>query len=256
MARTLGQAVEEFRRLHRGHGRPSIAGAKLSPSSPLLQLKAIHYPDGRVAYPELGILCAAGEPLLDALARRKRQLVAQLFQHAMVPAAFSEWDFDTFPVEQAKQRAYETARAYAQEHQPENLLLIGPPGTGKTGLAVCILRARLDQGTPSLFVSVPDLLDKIRATFSGHGDYTQLMETVKTIDLLVLDDLGAHYATGWAREKLFQILGYRHDWLLPSVITSDQPLAQLESTLGRRTLARIVEHGRVVQVAGRDLRRS
>jgi len=222
----------------------------------MAHLKAVHYPDGRTAYPELGILCAAGEALEEALARKKRGLVAQLFHRAMIPAAFSEWDFQTFPVDRLKQPACDAAQSYAQEVRRENLLLVGATGTGKTGLAVCILKARLAQGVPSLFVSVPDLLDKIRATFSGHGDYTQLMETVKTIDLLVLDDLGAHYATRWAGEKLFQILAYRHDWLLPTVITSDRPLSELETTVGRRTLARIVEHGQVVQVGGRDLRRA
>jgi len=249
--------VEEFVRLHRPDGEaPIMEIGDSSPPGQSFHLRAVHYPDGRVAYPELGILCAAGETLGDALARKKRQLVARLFHRALIPAAFSDWDFDSFPVDRLKRPACEAARSYAQDVQRENLLLIGAPGTGKTGLAICVLKARLEQGVPSLFVSVPDLLDKIRATFSGHGDYTQLMETVKAIDLLVLDDLGAHYATEWAREKLFQILAYRHDWLLPSVITSDQPLAQLESTLGRRTLARIVEHGQVVQVGGRDLRRT
>jgi len=207
-----------------------------------------------VAYPELGILCAAGETLPDALARKRRHLVAELFHQALIPAAFGEWTFDTFPVDGAKRLAYDAARAHAQQVSRQNLLLIGATGTGKTGLAVCILKARLEQGVPSLFVSVPDLLDKIRATFSGHGDYTQLVETVKTIDLLVLDDLGAHYTTRWATEKLFQILGYRHDWLLPTVITCDRSLSGLEGAIGPRTLVRIVEHGQVVEVAGRDLR--
>lgn len=155
-----------------------------------IYLKAVHYPDGRTAYPELGILRSAGETLGEALARKKRQLVAQLFQEAMVPVAFSDWHFGSFPLDPAKRPAYQAARSYAQEVRQENLLLIGPPGTGKTGLAICILKARLEQSVPSLFVSVPDLLDKIRATFSGHGEYTQLMEAVKTIDLLLLDDLG------------------------------------------------------------------
>lgn len=77
----------------------------------------------------------------------------------------------------------------------------------------------------------------------------------KRIDFLALDDLGAHHATGWAREKLFQVIGYRHDWLLPSVITSDRPLSELEAAIGRRTLARIVERGQVAVIGGRDLRR-
>ena len=219
------------------------------------QLKAVHYPDGRVAYPELGLLRGARETLGQALDRKKRRLVEELFQRAMIPTAFGEWDFDTFPVDSAKRLAYDAALAYAQEAQRGNLLLVGATGTGKTGLAIAILKSRLQQGVPSLFISVPDLLDKIRATFDGQGDYTRLMEMVKRIDFLALDDLGAHHATEWAREKLFQVIGHRHDWLLPSVITSDRPLMELEAAIGRRTLARIVEQGPVVVIGGRDLRR-
>jgi DNA replication protein DnaC len=218
-------------------------------------VRGIHYPDGRTAYPELGILCAAGESLKQAIDRKKREMVAELFRQAVIPAALSGWDFDSFPVDGAKQAAYDAARAYAQEIRRDNLLLIGATGTGKTGLAVCILKVRLEQAVPSLFVSVPDLLDKIRCTFSGHGDYADLMEAIKAIDFLVLDDLGAHYATPWASEKLFQVLGHRHDWQLPTVITSDRPLSELEAVIGRRTLARIIEHGQAREVLGRDLRR-
>jgi DNA replication protein DnaC len=262
---SLGWAVEEFLRL-RGRPADSRVPGPADPASPaqMVQLRAIHYPDGRVAYPELGLICAAGETLAQALARKKRQFVAELFRRAMVPVACREWDFDTFPVEGGKAVAFRMALAYAQASPQgpvrgaawrENLLLVGATGTGKTGLAICILKARLEQGLPSLFVSVPDLLDKIRATFDGRGNYDQLMEAVKAVDLLALDDLGAHHATDWAREKLFQIIGHRHDWLLPTVITSDRPLAELQEIVGRRVLARIVEHGQVVQIGGRDLRR-
>jgi DNA replication protein DnaC len=224
-------------------------------SSPRRTTTAIQYPDGRVAYPELGILAQQGESLAEARARKRRERVAGLFHEATIPAAFTEWAFATFPVDRAKRQAYEAAQRYASETPRANLLLEGSTGTGKTGLAVCILQARIELGVPSLFVSVPDLLDKIRATFGGHGDYTQLMDAVKTVDFLVLDDLGAHNATDWAREKLFQLLGYRHDWMLPTVITSDRPLRDLEKAIGRRTLARILERGQVVEVGGRDLRR-
>lgn len=222
----------------------------------LLAVKAIDFPDGRTLYPDLGFLAQPGESLQEAINRQKRLRVAELFHQAMIPAAFTEWTLNTFASNsREKRRALEAARNYAEKVVRGNLILVGLTGVGKTGLAIGILRARLEQGVPSLFVSVPDLLDKIRATFAGHGDYTSLMDTVKTLDFLVLDDLGAHYATEWAREKLFQLLGYRHDWLLPTVITSDRPLAELESAIGRRTLARIVEHGKIVEVGGRDLRK-
>jgi hypothetical protein len=207
-ARTLAPLESEWQNPdHEDWGQFLITGEEPT-------VKGLHYPDGRVAYPELGIVCAAGERLREAVDPNKCQLVGEVFHQAVTPAVFSEWDFDSFPLDSAKQRAYDAARSYFQEIQRDNLLLIGATGTGKTRLAVCILKARPERALPSLFVSASALLDKIRATFSGHGDHTQLMETVKAVDFLVLDDLGALCATRWAGEKLFQALAYRHDRLL------------------------------------------
>ena len=55
-AGSLSRAVAEFVRL-----------GQREPSGPMAQLKAVHYPDGRIGYPELGILCGAGETLAQAL---------------------------------------------------------------------------------------------------------------------------------------------------------------------------------------------
>lgn len=247
----VGLVVQEWLRMH---GKTRLATEIGASSSVAVRT----LPDGRRFYPDLGLMAEPGETLEELLARKRREAVAEMFSQAELPAAFTEWTFASFPQTKAKQEAWEAAKVYAEDSGSRgNLLLSGPSGVGKTGLAVCILRARIEQGVPALFVQVPDLLDKIRATFSEKSevDYTQVVEAVKTVDFLVLDDLGAHHATEWAREKLFQIIGYRHDWRLPMVITTDRPLAELEQAIGRRTLARIVEFGQVVEMAGRDLRR-
>jgi DNA replication protein DnaC len=101
------------------------------------------------------------------------------------------------------------------------LVFTGVPGCGKTHLAVAIAKIRLSRGSPPLFKHVPDLLDKLRSTYSPQHSvsYDQLFEEVRSAPLLILDDLGSHSSTPWAEEKLYQIMVYRHEMRLPTVIT-------------------------------------
>ncbi|RMF26177.1 MAG: hypothetical protein D6759_20115 [Chloroflexi bacterium] len=97
---------------------------------------------------------------------------------------------------------------------------------------------RVQQGDQVLFVTVPDLLDHLRATFNPQSPipYDKRFEEVRTAPLLVLDDLGTQSATSWAREKLHQLLDYRYNARLPTVITTANTLEELDPRLRSRML--------------------
>lgn len=138
------------------------------------------------------------------------------------------------------QRAVQMAQEYA--FKPEGwLVLMGSPGTGKTHLAAAIANQQASQGTPVLFVTVPDLLDHLRATFAPTSTitYDKRFNEIKTVHFLVLDDLTitspSSWATSWAREKLHQILNYRYNAQLPTVITTTNTDVELENADARIT---------------------
>jgi DNA replication protein DnaC len=132
-------------------------------------------------------------------------------------------------------RAYEAARAFAAEPRGW-FVLSGPSGCGKTHLAAAIANERLSQGYPAFYVTTPDLLDHLRSAYSPDSEipYDEFFNQVRNAPLLVLDDLGAQTSTSWAKEKLDQLLTYRFNSELPTVIVTIVPVEQLDERLHTR----------------------
>jgi DNA replication protein DnaC len=132
-------------------------------------------------------------------------------------------------------QAVAAAREFAR--QPGGwLVFCGPSGCGKTHLAAAIAGGAIEMGETTLFVVVPDLLDHLRAAYSPGSElpYDELFEQVRNAPLVVLDDLGAHSATAWAQEKLFQLVNHRYNHRLPTVFTTSRPVEELDERLRTR----------------------
>jgi DNA replication protein DnaC len=115
------------------------------------------------------------------------------------------------------------------------LLLLGGYGCGKTHLAAAIANFAVGMGVPTLFLTVPDLLDWLRYSYdSSESTFESRFEEIRNIGLLVLDDLGTQNATPWATEKLYQIFNHRYVNRLPLVVTSNQPLEEIDGRVQSR----------------------
>jgi DNA replication protein DnaC len=138
--------------------------------------------------------------------------------------------------------AYRLAFDFAKN--PEGwLVFMGETGCGKTHLAAAIVNHRYEIGKPALFVVVPDFLDHLRSAFSPDSkvSYDELFESVKTAPLLVLDDFGEHSATPWAKEKLYQLINYRYNSRLPTVITTRYSLDEIMDKFDPSISSRLVD---------------
>lgn len=135
--------------------------------------------------------------------------------------------------------AYEAAKAVA-EGERSLAFLVGASGLGKTHLAIAAANA---WPSCSRFAKVRDLLNVMREVVGANRDalraaqefYGRCMADHEQRDhLLVLDDLGAHYDTVWARDALFGLIDWRIDEELPTVVTSNASEGEFDVALVSR----------------------
>ena len=186
------------------------------------------------------------------------------FRHARISrelmnCRLDKFRFDYYSTEMTDQthregaiKALRAAKSFVDDclHNPYGLgiLFTGPVGSGKTYLAASIANELIDSNLKVLFIVVPDLLDELRATYKSEVNELDLLDTARTIPILILDDLGAHNYTDWTRNRLYSIVNYRLNEQLPTVITSNLSLDEMEEYLGVRTTSRIIQSSRIFRL--------
>ena len=199
-------------------------------------------------------------------ARRKQEKIQKLVSQAGIPPYLEGKTWDDYEIYSPEAKnVYRAAQRYAASSTTGGLYISGPKGTGKTFLASLIAGEKLRQGTPTLFVFVPDLLDSFRkAMHDGKGD--EVARAAREADFLVLDDMGAERATAWIAEQLMALINYRYSHQLPTVITSNYQLDELsdhlsgtmgpreEQITGERICSRIAAMTISLRLSGQDMR--
>ncbi len=195
--------------------------------------------DVPVGHRDFGKLVPCRCRLAEQESKRFNDLRAISNMDKMTRYTFEKFVADGYGLTDDRRRnlrmAFEMAYNFAA--QPEGwLVLLGGYGCGKTHLAAAIANQVIGQGKPALFVVVPDLLDHLRATFSPHSTTSldKRFEEIRNASLLILDDLGAHSSTPWAQEKLFQLFNYRYNAQLPTVVTSNHELEEIDIRIRSR----------------------
>lgn len=170
-------------------------------------------------------------------------------------------NFDPYANPPETMKATERVESYLRNWEENReagrgLYFCGNVGTGKTHLAVAVMNELISRKrVPSLFVTVPELLDNLRGAYMIPGrDLDEWMEAVKNADLLVLDDLGAEKSTAWVQERVFVIVNHRYREALPTIFTSNIEPDDLPAQLGERTASRIIAMTEGIRLNGNDYR--
>jgi len=137
------------------------------------------------------------------------------------------------------------------------LALLGPVGTMKTSLAVAVMQSGLKAGISCMKITMPSLLDVIFTLKDTNREEWVAFETrLRSVGILVLDDLGAERTEGWVLNKVDAIISERYNRMKPVIITSNLLSTELEKTYNARIFDRIQQTSEVIRFAGGSLRRA
>ncbi|WP_416144935.1 ATP-binding protein [Planococcus koreensis] len=192
-------------------------------------------------------------------AQRERE-VRELFAISELGDRFEESNFDNFDSRPGAEKAEKIARYYAEsfdEFGLESILLWGVPGNGKSHLAAAVHNQLRKKGKVVVFVSMPDLLKKIKNTFNKGNNESeeQILKALNICDLLIIDDIGAEKTSDWVQEIVFLIIDNRYRRNKPIMATSNLEPKELAGQLGKRSYDRILEVSQPIENKATSYRR-
>src|SRR2546425_4722988 len=200
-----------------------------------------------------------------------------LLAAARIPKRYEHCELSNFEFEGPHRHlapARMAACKFVEEYPLDNtgLLLIGSIGTGKTHLAVGVIKELVvSKGIPCLFYDYRELLKQIQNSYNDSVRATELevLRPVFEAEVLVLDELGAVKPTEWVWDTVSLILNARYNDNRTTIITTnfdDRPAgavagprgAAREETLGdrigERMRSRLHEMCRIIKMEGEDFR--
>jgi|SRR5262245_29505257 len=202
------------------------------------------------------------------------RLLESVYGDANIPYKARNWEFSTFPSvidQDAKARIEHFVQVHKDgrnEQEKRAIFIAGRLSTGKTGLAICALKEFIRAGHFGLFVSVVELVDRLRASYSKDPNETQdeLIKAITEVPFLVLDDLGVEKPTTYVLERFYLIVDKRQSRGLYTIFSSNLSTKDLETYWrpadvlpgafhpGLRIVERIREYCQGVSIKGGNLR--
>lgn len=220
--------------------------------------------------------------------------VARVMERTRIPKRYEHCDFESYVTDLVDGKTWTAEHAHSLKQAKlltqgfvrdypgsaeKGLLLMGPSGAGKTHLAVAALKELIRRGHAGLFCDYRELLKEIQASYNPASETTEMgiLEPIRTVEILVLDDLGASKPSAWVLDIIGLVLNARYNEKRVTILTTNyldqaatttepapklpggQRLAVREDVLadriGARMRSRLFEMCRTIEVFAPDFRR-
>lgn len=173
---------------------------------------------------------------------REQDRVRRLVEAAGIPPRYRHCrlsNFQTSSPSPAERTQLQGARTLSEHYvegflqeggfRQSGLLFLGPPGVGKTHLAVGVLVELTERyRVRGRFAEFTSLIHQIQATFDPGSPESkrEILDPLMGAELLVLDELGAQQMTPWVRDILYLIINHRYTRQLPTLFTTNYLLEE------------------------------
>jgi DNA replication protein DnaC len=170
------------------------------------------------------------------------------------------WSLETFPWSEQPAVHAPTIRGLAELEfvgKKENIVFVGPTGTGKTGLASAILLKALENGYRGLFVRAQDLFDEMYASLADRSS-RKLINRLMAVDVLLIDEMGYLNLKPEQSNLFFKLMEERYR-RRSTLITTNLDFDDWYDFLGRKEmvgalLSRLRHHCHTIRIDGPSLR--
>ncbi len=176
-------------------------------------------------------------------------------------SSFSDFDVSLYKTAQAKKKMktifdYCVSYADAFDHSNPSLFMYGETGLGKTHLSLAIAGKVIEKGYGVVYGSAHNLLGMIEREKFGRSENPDgtTEEKLLCCDLLILDDLGAEFSTPFTVAEIYNIINTRMAKELPTIISSNVKLEELEKRYSSRVTSRIIGTYEMLNFIGNDIR--
>lgn len=207
-----------------------------------------------------GRMCSCMKALLKEEALR--QLNAQT---PLKLCSFESFDLSYYPEEPVRngrtprsvmESNFLYCRKYAEnfdEHTTANLLMVGKTGLGKTHLSLAIANLIIARGFGVVYGSAENLLTQLESEHFGRSD-SDTLQSLLDCDLLILDDLGTEFRSGFTVSCIYNIINSRQLTGKPVIISTNLNMQEMTDYYTERFSSRIIGSYRRVSFFGSDVR--
>lgn len=178
----------------------------------------------------------------------KREAMERVLGRAAIPPRFADRTLESFTTElEGQQRVLRSAMRYVNNWQANkkngtSMIFCGRPGTGKTHLAVGIIKKVLEMGDTAMFTHVLEYTRAIKQSWADRNEPEVIQQFVSP-DLLVIDEVGHQYGSDAERLMLFDLINARYMAAKPMILITNLELNGLREYLDERAQDRLREGG-------------
>ena len=207
-------------------------------------------------WPAVRLLSALAE--LELVERDRRRVERNLKEARLLPGkSLESFDFSCVPMV-SKARAMALAAGDAWLNNGHNLLLFGPPGTGKSHLASALGMALVEHGFRVLFTRTTDLVQKLQRA-RRELNLENTLARLDRYQLLILDDFAYVSKDQAETSVLFELISVRYE-RRSILLTANQPFDEWHKVFPDQATAvaavdRLVHHATIFEMNAESYRR-